>query len=310
MLTQRQVAAALPRRSADLIEVERTLQKTHSDIAQTHADLQAATEQFDLANYQQVLLEDRGMREEFGSLSASIRLMHEAQGRDEAQMQALRNDQASHHALGQERRQLARQEETLEAIRAIIKQAGPFVTQALVRQVSEGAATIFGELMGDHSRVLAWGEDYGVSLTTGGAVRSFRQLSGGEQMSAALAVRLALVREMSSINVAFFDEPTANLDSVRREALAQQIMAVRGFNQLFVISHDDTFEQATHHTRQRRCSRIAGPCKPLSQAFCMWSMMLPWRIYSRSRWSRKASQLNLRIPGLRVWEFSIANATI
>jgi exonuclease SbcC len=247
VLTQRQVAAALPRRSADLIEVERTLQKTHSDIAQTHADLQAATEQFDLANYQQVLLEDRGMREEFGSLSASIRLMHEAQGRDEAQMQALRNDQASHHALGQERRQLARQEETLEAIRAIIKQAGPFVTQALVRQVSEGAATIFGELMGDHSRVLAWGEDYGVSLTTGGAVRSFRQLSGGEQMSAALAVRLALVREMSSINVAFFDEPTANLDSVRREALAQQIMAVRGFNQLFVISHDDTFEQATQN---------------------------------------------------------------
>jgi exonuclease SbcC len=72
-------------------------------------------------------------------------------------------------------------------------------------------------------------------------------LSGGEQMSAALAVRLALVREMSSINVAFFDEPTANLDGVRREALANQIMTVRGFNQLFVISHDDTFEQATQN---------------------------------------------------------------
>lgn len=66
-------------------------------------------------------------------------------------------------------------------------------------------------------------------------------------MSAALAVRLALVREMSNVNVAFFDEPTANLDSVRRELLAQQIMTVRGFNQLFVISHDDTFEQATQN---------------------------------------------------------------
>ncbi|MFM7582180.1 MAG: hypothetical protein ACKO9F_05565, partial [Caldilinea sp.] len=43
------------------------------------------------------------------------------------------------------------------------------------------------------------------------------------------------------------DEPTANLDSVRREALAQQILSVRGFTQLFVISHDDTFEEATQN---------------------------------------------------------------
>ena len=43
------------------------------------------------------------------------------------------------------------------------------------------------------------------------------------------------------------DEPTANLDDVRRQALAQQIMNVKGFRQLFVISHDDTFEQATQN---------------------------------------------------------------
>ena len=52
---------------------------------------------------------------------------------------------------------------------------------------------------------------------------------------------------MSTLTIAFFDEPTANLDSVRREALAQQILSVRGFTQLFVISHDDTFEEATQN---------------------------------------------------------------
>ena len=129
----------------------------------------------------------------------------------------------------------------------MIKQAGPFVTQALVHQISEGAAQIFGELMQDHSRKLEWGEDYSIALDTSGHVRHFRQLSGGEQMSAALAVRLALVREMSELDIAFFDEPTANLDVQRREALAQQIMSIRGFTQLFVISHDDTFEQATQN---------------------------------------------------------------
>ena len=64
-------------------------------------------------------------------------------------------------------------------------------------------------------------------------------------MSAALAVRLALLREMSEIDFAFFDEPTQNMDSERRSNLAEQIRAVRGFEQLIVISHDDTFE---HHT--------------------------------------------------------------
>lgn len=64
-------------------------------------------------------------------------------------------------------------------------------------------------------------------------------------MSAALSVRLALLREMSNIDVAFFDEPTTNLDATRRESLARQILDVKGFNQLFVISHDDTFEQTT-----------------------------------------------------------------
>lgn len=64
-------------------------------------------------------------------------------------------------------------------------------------------------------------------------------------MSAALAVRLALLREMSQVDFAFFDEPTQNMDGERRSNLADQIRAVRGFEQLIVISHDDTFE---HHT--------------------------------------------------------------
>ena len=62
-------------------------------------------------------------------------------------------------------------------------------------------------------------------------------------MSAALAVRLALLKKLSTLNVAFFDEPTQNMDELRRSNLAEQIRRVRGFDQLIVISHDDTFEQ-------------------------------------------------------------------
>jgi len=62
-------------------------------------------------------------------------------------------------------------------------------------------------------------------------------------MSAALAVRLALLRGLSRLDMAFFDEPTQNMDGERRGNLAEQIRRVRGFEQLIVISHDDTFEQ-------------------------------------------------------------------
>lgn len=64
-------------------------------------------------------------------------------------------------------------------------------------------------------------------------------------MCAALAVRLALLKVLADIDVAFFDEPTTNMDRPRRQGLAEAIARIKSFQQLFVISHDDTFEQVT-----------------------------------------------------------------
>ena len=75
--------------------------------------------------------------------------------------------------------------------------------------------------------------------------RPFSNLSGGEQMAAALSVRLALLKQLSDVRIAFFDEPTMNMDAERRERLAEQVSQItqkQTFDQLFVISHDDTFE--------------------------------------------------------------------
>jgi exonuclease SbcC len=82
-----------------------------------------------------------------------------------------------------------------------------------------------------------------VILEEGGHERPFFNLSGGEQMAAALSIRLALLRQLSDVRVAFFDEPTTNLDKERRENLAQQIGEISNFDQLFIISHDDTFDE-------------------------------------------------------------------
>jgi exonuclease SbcC len=132
----------------------------------------------------------------------------------------------------------------LSYLRTLLRDAGPLVTQRLIRRISHQAGEFYAELMGQTDGRLVWGEDYALRLDLGKEQRSFEQLSGGERMAAALAVRMALLRETSAVDVAFFDEPTAHLDSERRESLAERLMSVRGFSQLFVISHDDTFEQA------------------------------------------------------------------
>ena len=134
-------------------------------------------------------------------------------------------------------------ERMLQQFRDIIKEAGPSIMKALLRKISAESNRIFGEIIGDRSAQLSWESDYEIVLRRDGKERSFAQLSGGEQMSAALAVRLALLRSLTRLDIAFFDEPTQNMDGERRGNLAEQIRRVRGFEQLIVISHDDTFEQ-------------------------------------------------------------------
>ncbi len=132
--------------------------------------------------------------------------------------------------------------ETTAFIRDTLKEAAPRVARNYVYHVSIEANQMFREIMGDATRSLKWAEDYSIVLEEEGFERPFASLSGGEQMAAALAVRLGLLKQLSDIRVAFFDEPTTNMDLERRDNLAQQISRITNFDQLFVISHDETFD--------------------------------------------------------------------
>ncbi len=66
-------------------------------------------------------------------------------------------------------------------------------------------------------------------------------------MAAALAVRLGAMRLLSNLRFAFLDEPTAHLDQARRANLGDQVQRLQGFDQLVVISHDDTFDGLFGH---------------------------------------------------------------
>ncbi|HEX2770321.1 MAG TPA: hypothetical protein VHN12_13670 [Geobacteraceae bacterium] len=104
---------------------------------------------------------------------------------------------------------------------------------------------------------LIWGENYQIMLRDmeDGQVRerSDDQLSGGQTMSSVVALRLALLQTIGA-RIAFFDEPTSNLDASRRENLAHAFRAIdvgreavteHWFDQLFLISHDVAFTEIT-----------------------------------------------------------------
>jgi exonuclease SbcC len=141
-----------------------------------------------------------------------------------------------------ERDRLERSAELTTFIRETLKEAAPRVARNYVHHVSLEANQLFREISGHAEQTLKWADDYGILLEENGHDRPFINLSGGEQMAAALAVRLALLKQLSDIRIAFFDEPTTNMDAARRENLALQISNIKHFDQLFVISHDDTFE--------------------------------------------------------------------
>ena len=131
--------------------------------------------------------------------------------------------------------------------RKVYKEAAPRITERYVHTISREADRLFRELMNRPNVALEWTRDYEIQVQEGAHSRRFINLSGGEQMCAALAVRLALLRVLADIDIAFFDEPTTNMDRPRRESLAEAIANIKSFRQLFVISHDDTFEKVTEN---------------------------------------------------------------
>jgi len=147
--------------------------------------------------------------------------------------------------LGEARRRL----DLVQRIRGLLKDLGPWISKYALPLIAREATRHFRRITGRSERIL-WThtakDEYLVSLAESeedSGVRSFVQLSGGEQVAVALAVRAALVESLSSSGFVIFDEPTINLDIESRRNLAGAFKAVFGkIEQAFVITHDDSFE--------------------------------------------------------------------
>lgn len=244
-LANETLAKTLPTRETELEQASAEVARLTEATAQAVADFENASKDYDRERHQSekhfLLDAERKLAETRANLENAqrqeIRLAEE--------LQHLREIRLSMRSEFQERERLEKIGEATKFIRDTLKEAAPRVARNYVFLVASEANQMFREITGNAERTLKWTEDYGIVLEENGFERPFINLSGGEQMSAALSVRLALLKQLSDVRLAFFDEPTTNMDTERRERLAEQISHItekQTFDQLFVISHDDTFE--------------------------------------------------------------------
>lgn len=230
---------------------KRTLQtelKTlQENLAQLQHDWQQAKQSHDIERLQEGTLQLADLQRQHHQTQGGLRPKKD-------QLTSLNEQLQQRQTLSEQqeddRQDLLQKQEILQFItdaRSVYNQSGPRITKYYLAEISHEADRLFRELLNRQDVLLQWTEDYDVQIQERGYWRSFKSLSGGEQMCAALAVRLALLKVLADINIAFFDEPTTNMDQQRRQQLAEAIGNLKSLQQLIVISHDDTFESVTDH---------------------------------------------------------------
>ncbi|MHA1681505.1 MAG: hypothetical protein ACTSUE_10875, partial [Promethearchaeota archaeon] len=222
-------------------QVER-LREEEVNLKKTLEKTEILKNDFDRETFEKIKLQYEEKTRKEAGLRERIRLLAEKLKDISLKIHAMKETEAELERATNDLTIINRIDEFSKQIRMWFKNATPMITEALLENINFHATEIIQDLLEDESVEIMWKNNYDVFVRMPQMKKSFLQLSGGEQMAVALSIRLALLRVLTSIDFAFFDEPTANLDPTRRENLANSIKRVKGFKQLFVISHDDTFE--------------------------------------------------------------------
>ncbi|CAN5229559.1 SMC family ATPase [soil metagenome] len=242
LLANEAEAGTLAKRRDTILAAESDASRLEADLATSEKETADAEAAYDRERHTAEREALRELENVFHSSAARLEAARQQEQKLGAELERFASLRKSLQGEFKEKERLETIAETTAFIRDTLKEAAPRVARNYVYHVSLEANQLFREITGNAERTLKWAEDYSVVLEEEGYERPFISLSGGEQMAAALAIRLGLLKQLTDIRIAFFDEPTANMDAERRDNLGQQISRITHFDQLIVISHDDTFD--------------------------------------------------------------------
>jgi exonuclease SbcC len=241
-LANEALAGSFPQKEKDFASVTQKVANLENEAESAQKKLSEVEQKYDREAHQTEKVKLLSLKTGEAESRTKFDMAKKTEAALRAELERLQKVREEMKAEFAEKERLEKIHEATKFIRDTLKEAAPRVAQNYVFHVSNEANQMYREITGNAERTLKWTDDYGIALEENGYDRPFINLSGGEQMAAALSVRLALLKQLSDVRIAFFDEPTTNMDAERRENLATQIGNIKHFDQLFVISHDDTFE--------------------------------------------------------------------
>ncbi len=190
--------------------------------------------------------------------------MQESLARDIEQMEQTRLEMEDYKKQDGE---LSQADTTAGLLAELFRRAGGRVAELYTKRISAWAAGMYRAVAQDGAE-LQFDTEYDAKLVDiyKGCERrrSFNQLSGGQRMIAALCVRIAMLTCFAGLPLAFFDEPTENIDAEKKLNLAENMKKMLGdFTQIFIISHDDAFDRLTENVIYLQETREGTVCSAL-----------------------------------------------
>jgi exonuclease SbcC len=256
-LANQKHAAELEQRQAELHKFQQLLDRLLEELAEQEGALKQASEAYDAGRHQLLRGQKDELREAIGILRQKIDGLNEKVVRLTAEIDKLERIEKEIEEKKNRARVFGEKEELVKFLRnRVFRNVSAYLSERFREEISLRADRIY-RTIAEVDEELYWGEDYRIVLRdmVEGEIRerSDDQLSGGQTMSAVVALRLALLQTIGA-RVAFFDEPTSNLDAARRENLARAFRAIdvgreevteHWYDQLFLISHDVAFTEIT-----------------------------------------------------------------
>lgn len=137
--------------------------------------------------------------------------------------------------------------EKTKKIRNNLKSMGTQMSKYMLESISVKASVNFNKITARTEQILWTNEDsnkYAVFLVGENKNIAFEHLSGGEQVSVAIALRQAMTEKFSDSKFMILDEPTNNLDTERKKLLAEYMgELLNNLEQSIIVTHDDTFRE-------------------------------------------------------------------
>jgi len=251
------VAQDIDNRLQHQLKMERLLDGLMGEIKARQAELDEKKGGFQYELLQQARLEKENLLADAATLRQQIIDLGRTAERLEAEIEQLKKIQSEIEARQAGIKSCEEKEKLVRFLRnQVFKNMSAQLSERFREEISLRADRIY-RTISEADEELYWGDNYQIVLRDlqDGVMRerSDDQLSGGQMMSAVVALRLALLQTIGA-RVAFFDEPTSNLDAARRENLAQAFRAIdvgreevteHWYDQLFLVSHDVAFTEIT-----------------------------------------------------------------